>query len=103
MLLSQENINWYDISIKLDFTNIRILEQIYNPKATTITLVELSKRLKKYKINKMKCSRRLRDLEKMGLISIIKKTNPLCIWGLWEIEDKINFRILESKRLLRIE
>lgn len=103
MITQVHNIDWEGLTNKIDLLDIRILEQLYVPKATATTLMDLTKSLKKYNINKMRISRRLRRLEGFGIIKLIKKTNPLGIWGLPEIGSNVKKLIVGNKKWLGIE
>jgi len=94
---------WQELDRCMDFVNLRILEQIYIPKAKATVLYELSRKLKRYGIKELRIARRLKTLEKIGVIKIIHKSRPLGVWGNPRIELHIQFKILEAKKLLGVE
>jgi len=82
------------LSTSLDIVDVRILKQFYYPEPTAFVFKYLCQRFKKYGWKEDMIRYRLRRLNRMGLIIIVPRTNPLCIQPIKEHNRQIKLLIM---------
>ena len=86
---------WENLIYKLDETDTKIIMQLYYPKQQPFIFDLFYKRLKTVHLSYSGLRKKIARLEKFRLITIVKKTRPLCIYPTININETLLDRLIE--------
>lgn len=89
------DVNIYEKFRRYDELDIRILDCIYNKE---ITVMQLIIRRLMFMAHRVTISRRIKAIEKDGLIEIIQNTNPIC-FKISQNQERVKNIINELKKV----
>ena len=86
---------WENLIYKLDETDTKIIMQLYYPTQQPFIFDLFYKRLKTVHLSYSGLRKKIARLEKFRLLTIVKKTRPLCIYPTININETLLDRLIE--------
>lgn len=91
-------IDWVSLSLKLDVVELKMLQMMYSPKLNSYVLDFLFRGVKSIGCSKTTVWRKVKKLERCGLVRILKGTKPLIIEPIDYLEKNIKNLIKISRK-----
>jgi len=84
-----DSVDWVRLALNIDVVSLRILEKIYFPDPKPYVLGILIREISGIRVSKATIWRRVRKLGYLGLLIVVEKTKPLCVWPADGLEGNV--------------